>query len=479
MAAQPGKGKVQKSLKYGVNLLDSDEEGNSSEPESSESDDNTPDTTATAPAAGAGAPAKKAAKAKGKKKPKTVAAAGGVIAGGRKAKRKAAANVAALNFGPSLSAKKAKAAAANPARDKAVDKALAQQATSIPKIDDKIIQQLLTKPAYAFSLFESKLVNLDLRLWMKALSDVLPAGAILPAQVLAITEGPNAADQKAQYQELKDLVMKTYTTADAPIEARDALFGISMDPQIGPISLAIIGKNAYLLCKQFSACDVSAISLFRAFTDNIPSIVRQELFRTVTLTEMASQIRTYKEDDLSWFDPIVHRCQDIWSNYVESGTLSATKSDLSSLSAKKAESQTAALPTEITSAIKSAVKAGLAAADINTSTPGSGKKKKGAQKYRGNMSEFIKSVEDKMTADDLAARRALIESGKRIVNKDGPKGSCTHDHLFENDYIEIPDTRKKQNGKNRTRKLRVCVRCHKTGHSASRCTESGPAKDCK
>ena len=69
MAAQPGKGKVQKSLKYGVNLLDSDEEGNSSEPESSESDDNTPDTTATAPAAGAGAPAKKAAKAKGKKPP--------------------------------------------------------------------------------------------------------------------------------------------------------------------------------------------------------------------------------------------------------------------------------------------------------------------------------------------------------------------------------------------------------------------------
>ena len=139
---------MQQSLKYGVNLLDSDEEGDSSEPESSESDDNTPDTSATAPApaAGAGAPAKKAATAKGKKPPKTVAA-GGVIAGGRKAKRKAAANVAALNFGPSLSAKKAKAAAANPARDKAVDKALAQQATSIPKIDDKIIQQLLTKPA--------------------------------------------------------------------------------------------------------------------------------------------------------------------------------------------------------------------------------------------------------------------------------------------------------------------------------------------
>ena len=81
-----------------------------------------------------------------------------------------------------------------------------------------------------------------------------------------------------------------------------------MDPQIGPISLAIIGKNAYLLCTQFSACDVSPISLFHAFTDNIPSIVRQELFRSITMTEMATTIKSYKDDDLSWFDPIVHRC---------------------------------------------------------------------------------------------------------------------------------------------------------------------------
>ena len=35
------------------------------------------------------------------------------------------------------------------------------------------------------------------------------------------------------YQELKDLVMKTYTTADAPVQARDALFAITMALQIG------------------------------------------------------------------------------------------------------------------------------------------------------------------------------------------------------------------------------------------------------
>ena len=229
MVAQPGKEEAKKHLKF----VESEDEDRASDiGGSSESEDNTPTTDPSSlPTAPAGAPPKKAKTGKGKKKPKSESA-GGVVAGGRKAKRKAAANVAALNFGPSLSAKRAKSAAANPTRDKAVDKALAQQATSIPKIDVKTAQQLLTKPAYAFSLFESKLVNLDLRLWMKALIDTLPAGAILPAQILAITEGPNAADQKKQYLELKDLVMKTYTTANAPIEARDALFDITMDPQI-------------------------------------------------------------------------------------------------------------------------------------------------------------------------------------------------------------------------------------------------------
>lgn len=92
------------------------------------------------------------------------------------------------------------------------------------------------------------------------------------------------------------------------------------------------------------------------------------------------------------------------------------------------------------------------------------------------MTAAIKLFEGKLSEDDLASRRKLIDSGKRIVNKNGKKGSCTHDYLFDGDYVEIPDTRKKNKGKNQTRNLRVCVRCHKTDHTASRCTESGPAK---
>ena len=98
------------------------------------------------------------------------------------------------------------------------------------------------------------------------------------------------------------------------------------------------------------------------------------------------------------------------------------------------------------------------------------------------MTAAIKLFEGKLSEDDLASRRKLIDSGKRIVNThgivntDGKKCSCTHDYLFDGDYVEIPDTRKKNKGKNQTRNLRVCVRCHKTDHTASRCTESGPAK---
>ena len=89
-----------------------------------------------------GAPSKKAAKAKAEAKAKAKAKFAGDVVKGRKGKRRSAANIAALNFGPSLSAKKAKAAAADPVHDKAVGKAPAQQATSIPKIDIKTVQPL-------------------------------------------------------------------------------------------------------------------------------------------------------------------------------------------------------------------------------------------------------------------------------------------------------------------------------------------------
>jgi len=79
--------------------------------------------------------------------------------------------------------------AADPIRDKAVSKALAVQATYVPKIPPAVVKDLLTNPALTFVLFESLLTGLDHRLWMKALVDNLPVGALLPAQVTAITDG--------------------------------------------------------------------------------------------------------------------------------------------------------------------------------------------------------------------------------------------------------------------------------------------------
>ena len=223
--------------------------------------------------------------------------------------------------------------AADPIRDKAVSKALAVQATYVPKIPPAVVKDLLTNPALTFVLFESLLTGLDHRLWMKALVENLPAGALLPAQVSAITDGPLANDQCKQYIALKALLIKTYTSVDAPEQAREALLKVSMNAAIGPVSLAVTLKNSYSICQQYTACDVSAITLLRAFVENIPSKVRQIIFRNETLTEMCAIVRTYDEHDLNWLDPLVKKAQDIWVNLVESGELTATKTDLLSISA--------------------------------------------------------------------------------------------------------------------------------------------------
>ena len=86
-----------------------------------------------------------------------------------------------------------------------------------------------------------------------------------------------------------------------------------------------------------------------------------------------------------------------------------------------------------------------------------------------------KIFEARYDADDLKKRKALILSGKRIAKTDGPDKTCTHDYLFEKDTIEIPNKRK--NAKTEaTRSVRVCVKCGRLNHSASRCTDSGANK---
>ena len=95
--------------------------------------------------------------------------------------------------------------------------------------------------------------------------------------------------------------------------------------------------------------------------------------------------------------------------------------------------------------------------------------------FQGDLAAKIKDFESRYDAKDLEARKALILSGKRIVNTDGPDGSCTHDHLFDKDTFDIPNKRK--NAKpGTTRTVRLCVKCGRLNHSASRCTDSGSKK---
>ena len=47
---------------------------------------------------------------------------------------------------------------------------------------------------------------------------------------------------------------------------------------------------------------------------------------------MSAVVRSYEDDDLPWLDPLVKKAQDIWVNLVDSGDLTATKTDLLSIS---------------------------------------------------------------------------------------------------------------------------------------------------
>ena len=95
--------------------------------------------------------------------------------------------------------------------------------------------------------------------------------------------------------------------------------------------------------------------------------------------------------------------------------------------------------------------------------------------FNGDLDAQKAIFESKYDADTLKKRKELIGSGKRIVNTDGPKQSCTNDYLFEKDLIVVPDNRKKSED-GATREVRVCVKCGRLNHSASRCKESGATK---
>ena len=76
-----------------------------------------------------------------------------------------------------------------------------------------------------------------------------------------------------------------------------------------------------------------------------------------------------------------------------------------------------------------------------------GKRPRDVPKFEGDRCEFVKSLKSKYDPEVWSERMTLLDGGKKL--------SKENDALFGND--------KDDDGK------RVCVKCWKMGHSASRC----------
>ena len=365
-----------------------------------------------------------------------------------------------------------------------IDKELAKSQTIIPKIGADIMALIKTDPAKAFIQLEAALLMTHPKLWFKCLVDHLEANTLLPEQIATVMS-LNPGDQKKQYNSLKLLLFKTYTCVDAPTLARTSFLAVRMNASLGPRALLTLMLSAWKITQQYAACDVNNITFLNSFAANLPQTVRMELFRNKTLTEVANDVCMYAINDQSWIQPLADKAHLIWENMLSSGALKGTDADLSHIKVVVADADTAynkgaaaAAGNDLDDGFKAQV---LNFISGNTNQNG-GKRKRSGDKtsnpeffFQGDLAAQTKDFESRYDAKDLEARKALILSGKRIVNTDGPDGSCTHDHLFDKDTIDIPNKRKNAK-KGATRTVRLCVKCGRLNHSASRCTDSGSKK---
>ena len=336
------------------------------------------------------------------------------------------------------------------------------------------MSQLKTSPSQAFIAFEAKTVFIDPRLKFKILVNNLEPGTLLAEQITDIHDF-HPGDSVAAYSSLKGLLMKTYTSIDAPEQARSSLTGVRMNPTLGPQSLNNLLSSAKKTCDLFPGCDANNITVLRCFANCLPVEVRQELFKNKIETAYAGDVCMLPHGDLGWLTAITNKAQLIWQNLRNSGVLSGTASDLSNshvskpvLNAISGNTAAAAKGAPVTEA--TAKKLLAAFGDRQT-----GGTKKKDYFFNGDLDAQKAIFESKYDADTLKKRKELIGSGKRIVNTDGPKQSCTNDYLFEKDLIVVPDNRKKSED-GATREVRVCVKCGRLNHSASRCKESSATK---
>ena len=361
--------------------------------------------------------------------------------------------------------------------DTAVTKELAKQATVAPDIPEETMKLMKTSPSQAFIEFEAKTVFIDSRLKFKVLVNNLEAGTLLPDQITDI-HALHPGQPAAAYTALKGLIMKTYTSVDAPEQARTSLLSVRMNAVIGPASLNNLLSSAKKTCDLFPGCDANNVTVLRCFANCLPAEVRQELFKNKIESDYAADVCTLLQSDLSWLTAITNKAQLIWQNLRNSGALTGTAADLSSSRASAASAVLNAISGNTGAAAAGQVTEATAKKLLLALNKGKSTGTKTEYFFKGDLDAQKKIFESKYDAETLKKRQELIASGKRIVNTDGPKKSCTNDYLFEKDFIVVADNRKKAK-EGETREVRVCVKCGRLNHSASRCKESGAKKGSK
>ena len=327
-------------------------------------------------------------------------------------------------------------------------------------------------PSRAFIMYEAVLLMTHPKLWFKCLIENLETNTLLPEQIATVMT-LNPGDQVKQYDSVKLLLFKTYTCVDAPDLARESFLEVRMNASLGPRALVTLMLSAWKITTQYAACDVNNITFLNSFAANLPQGVRQELFKNSTLTEVANDVCTKNIHDQSWVQPLADKAHLIWENMLSSGALLGTAADLSHVKAITADSDGES-GDGLDDGFKQKVLTYIHGNQKGKRKHGDTKTTKPEFFFQGDLQAQTKIFEAKYNADDLKKRKALILNGKRIVNTDGPDNTCTNDHLFAEDCIEVPNKRK--NAKGATRTVRVCVKCGRLNHSASRCTDNGAKK---
>ena len=103
------------------------------------------------------------------------------------------------------------------------------------------------------------------KLWFKCLVENLETNTLLPEQI-ALVMSLHPGEQKKQYDSLKLLLFKTYTSVDAPELARKSFLDVRMNATLGPRSLLTL-----MLATGTGTAYSSAVQQYRPTADPRPT----------------------------------------------------------------------------------------------------------------------------------------------------------------------------------------------------------------